>query len=178
MQNNLRKVDLAISSREFAFQRGQARIFPSDWDSPSNLARGDPAVLFEPLNLVDDHIASVAIAGPAEYELLLTGLTVRRFQDNEHFQVPWFAAHFGLTEADIQQGSATVSLNTPGVFRVSIFDRGTHLPFYGFRLRAHYDNATINFATDENGAILFLISPMQFSIDIEIEKATISVASL
>jgi len=171
-------VDLTISSTQFAFQRGHARIFPSNWDSPSNLARGDPALLFEPLNLVDDHIASVAIPGPAEYELLLTELTVRRFRDNEHFQVPWFAAHFGLTEADIQQGSATVGLNTPGVFRVSIFDRGTHLPLHGFRLGAHYDNAIINFATDENGAILFLIGPMQFGIDIEVEEATICVASL
>jgi hypothetical protein len=71
-----------------------------------------------------------------------------------------------------------VGLNTPGVFCVSIFDRGTHLPLHGFRLKAHYDNATINFATDENGAVLFLISPMQFGIDIEIEKATICVASL
>jgi len=167
---------LAISSAQFGFQRGQARIFPSDWDSPSNLARGDPAVLFKPLNLVDDHIASVAIAGPAEYELLLTELTVRRFHNNEHFQVPWFAAHFALTEADIQQGSATVGLNTPGVFRVSIFDRGTHLPLRGFRLRVHYDNATINFAADENGAILFLISPMQLGIDVE--DATISMSSL
>ena len=170
-------MDLVISSGQFGFQRGQARIFPSDWDSRSNLARGDPAVLFEPLNLVDDHIASVAIPGPAEYELLLTELTVRRLHDNEHFQVPWFAAHFGLTEADIQQGSATVGLNTPGVFRVSIFDRGTHLPLHGVQLTAHCDNnMTVKFATDENGAILFLISPMQFGIDIE--KATISVASL
>jgi hypothetical protein len=171
-------VNLAISSGQFGFQKGQARVFLSDWDSASNLARGDPAALFEPVNVVDDHIASVAISSPGEYQLLLTELTVRRFHDSEHFQVPWFAAHFGVTEADIQQGSATVSLDTPGVFRVSIFDRRTHLPLHGLRLRAHCDNATINFATDENGAILFLISPMQFGIDIDIEKATISVASL
>jgi hypothetical protein len=169
-------VDLAISSGHFGFQRGQARIFPSDWDSRSNLARGDPAVLFEPFNVVDGHIASVAISGPGEYQLLLTELTVRRFHDSEHFQGPWFAAHFGVTEADIQQGSATVSLNTPGLFRISIFDRRTHLPLHGLQLTAHCDNTTINFATDETGAILFLISPMQFGIDIE--KATISVASL
>jgi hypothetical protein len=169
-------VDLAISSRQFGFQRGQARIFPSDWDSRSNLARGDPAVLFEPFKVVDDHIASVAIPGPAEYQLLLTELTLRRFHDNKRFQVPWFGAHFGVSEADIQQGSATVSLNTPGVFRVSIFDRRTHLPLHGLQLTAHCDNMTINFATDENGAILFLISPIQFGIDTE--KATISVASL
>ena len=171
-------MDLTISSRQLGFQRGQARIFPSDWDSPSNLARGDPAVLFEPFNLVDGHIVSVAIPGPGEYHLLLTELTVRRFRDNEHFQVPWFAAHFGVTEADIQQGCATVSLNTPGVFRVSIFDRRTHVPLHGLPLRAHCDNTTINLPTDENGAILFLISPMQFGINIDIERATISVASL
>jgi hypothetical protein len=169
-------VDLAISSRQFGFQRGQARIFLSDWDSRSNLARSDPAVLFEPFNVVDDHIASVAVSGPGEYLLLLTQLTVRRFHDNQHFQVPWFAAHFGVTEADIQQGSATVSLNTPGVFRVSIFDRHTRLPLHGLQLTAHCDRMTANFATDENGAILFLISPTQLGIDIE--KATISVASL
>ena len=83
-----------------------------------------------------------------------------------------------LTEADIQQGCATISLNTPGVFRVSIFDRRTHVPLHGLPLRAHCDNTTINLPTDENGAILFLISPMQFGINIDIEKATISVASL
>ena len=169
-------MDLAISSREFGFQRGQARIFPSDWDSRSNLARGDPAVLFEPFNVVDDHIASVAVPNPGEYLLLLTQLTVRRFHDSEHFQVPWFSARFGVTEADIRQGSATVSLNTPGVFRVSIFDRRTHLPLAGLQVRVHYDQMTFKFVTDENGAILFLISPTQFGIDIE--KATISVASL
>jgi hypothetical protein len=169
-------VDLAISSTQFGFQRGQARVFPSDWDSESNLARGDPAALFEPFNVVDDHIASVAIPGPAEYKLLLTELTVRRLHDNEHFQVPWFAAHFGVTEADMQRGSATVSPNTPGVFRVSIFDRSTHLPLHGLQLTAHCENMTIRFATDENGSTLFLISPMQFNIDVE--KATICVASL
>jgi hypothetical protein len=103
-------------------------------------------------------------------------LTVQRSHDNQHFQVPWFAAHFGVTESDIQQGSATVSLNSPGVFRVSIFDRRTRLPLPGFQLTAHCDNMTIEFATDENGAILFLTSPPQFGIDIE--KATISVESL
>jgi hypothetical protein len=169
-------VDLAISSGQFGCLRGQARILPSDWDSRSNLARGDPVVLSGPFNVVDDHIASVALPGPGEYLLILVQLTVRRFHDNEPFQVPWFAAHFAVTEADIQQGSATVSLNTPGVFRVSIFDRRTHLPLPGLQLTAHCDNTSINFATDEAGAILFLISPMQFGIDIE--KATISVASL
>ena len=170
-------MDLVISSRQFGFQRGQARIFPSDWDSRSNLARGDPAVFFEPLNVVDDRIASVAVPSPGEYVVLLTQLTLRRFHDNKQFQVPWFSAPFGVTEADIRQGSATVSLNTPGVFRVSIFDRRTHLPLHGVQLTAHCDNnMTVKFATDENGAILFLISPMQFGIDIE--KATISVASL
>ncbi len=171
-------MDLDISSTQFGFQRAQARIFPSDWDSPSNLARGDPAVLSGPFNVLDDHIASVAVAvpGPGEYLLLLTQLTVRRFHDSEHFQVPWFSARFGVTEADIRQGSATVSLNTPGVFRVSIFDRRTHLPLAGLQVRVHYDQMTFKFVTDENGAILFLISPTQFGIDIE--KATISVASL
>ena len=152
-------MDLAISSGQFGFQRGQARIFPSDWDSRSNLARGEPPVLFEPFNVVDGHIASVAISGPGEYQLLLTELTVRRFHDSEHFQVPWFAAHFGVTEADIQQGSATVSLNTPGLFRVSIFDRRTHLPLHGVQLTAHCDNMAINFATDEKGAILSSSAP-------------------
>jgi len=71
-------VDLTISSRQLGFQRGQARIFPSDWDSPSNLARGDPAVLFEPFNLVDGHIASVAIPGPGEY--LSFAKSLRRHQ--------------------------------------------------------------------------------------------------
>jgi len=144
-----------------------------------NLARGDPSVLSGPFAVVDDRIASAPVSGAGEYQLLLTELTVRRFQDNRQFQVSWFAAHFGVTEADIQQGSARVSLNSPGVFRVSIFDRLTHLPLHGFQLTAHCDNnMTANLATDENGAILFLISPMQFVIDIDTEKATISVASL
>jgi len=169
-------VDLAISSGQFGFQRGKARIFPPDWDSRSNLARGDPAVLLEPINVVDGHIASIAVPVPGEYQLLLTELTVRRLHDNQHFQVPWFASNFGVTEADIRRGSATVSLNTPGVFRVSIFDRRTRLPLHGLKLTGHCDNMTINFATDEAGATLFLISPMQFGIDIE--KATVSVASL
>jgi hypothetical protein len=169
-------VDLAISSGQFGFQRGQARIFPSDWDSISNLARGDPLVLSGPFNVVDDHIASVALPVPGEYLLLLTQLTVRRSHDNQHFEVPWFAARFGITEADIRQGSATVSLNTPGVFRVSIFDRCTHLPLHDLQLTARCDQMTMKCATDENGAILFLISPTQFAMDIE--KATISVESL
>jgi len=133
-------------------------------------------VLFKPFDVVDDHIASAAVPRPGEYQLLLTELTVRRFHDNEHFQVFWFAAHFGVTEADIHQGSTTISLDTPSVFRVSIFDRRAHLPLRGSRLAAHSDNMVINFATDETGAVLFLISPMQFGVDIE--KATISVASL
>ena len=169
-------MDLAISSGQFAFQRGQARIFPSDWDSESNLARGDPVALSGPFDLVDGHIASVALPYPGEYLLLLTQLTVRRSHDNQHFQVPWFAARFGVTEADMGRGSATVSLNTPALFRVSIFDRRTHLPFHDLQLTAHYDQMTIKVATDENGTILFLTSPTQFAIDIE--KATISVASL
>ncbi len=169
-------MDLAISSGQFGFQRGQARIFPSDWDSRSNLARGDPVVLSGPFNVVDDHIASVALPGPGEYLLFLVQLTVRRFQDSQLFQVPWFAAYFGITEADVEQGSATVSLNPTGVFRVSICDRRRHLPLHGLQLTAHGHQMTIKFATDENGAILFLISPTQFAIDIE--KATISVESL
>jgi len=176
MDEKLTEVALAISSGQFGFQRGQARIFPSDWDSRSNLARGNPLVLSGPFNVVNGHIASVALPGPGEYLLLLTQLTVRRSHDNQHFQVPWFAARFGVTEADIRRGSATVSLNTPGVFRVSIFDRRTHLPLHDLQLTAHCDQMTINLATDENGAILFLISPAQFAIDIE--KATISVGSL
>jgi hypothetical protein len=169
-------VDLAISSEQFGFQRGQARIFPSDWDSRSNLARGDPLVLSGPFDIVDGHIASVALPYPGEYLLLLTQLTVRRSHDNQHFQVPWFAARFGVNEADIGRGSATARLNTPGLFRVSIFDRGTHLPLHDLQLTAHCDQMTIRVATDENGTILFLISPTQFAIDIE--KATISVGSL
>jgi hypothetical protein len=169
-------VDLTISSSQFGFHTGQARIFPPDWDSRSNLARTDPVVFFEPFNLVDDYIASIAAPVPGEYQLLLTELIVRRFHDNRHFQVPWFAAHFGVTEADIQQGSATVSLDSLGVFRVSIFDRRTHLPLSGLQLTAHCDDVTINFDTDETGAILFLGSPMHFGIDIE--KATISIGSL
>jgi hypothetical protein len=169
-------VDLAISSGQFGFQRGHARIFPSDWDSRSNLARGDPLVLSGPFNVVDGHIASVALPYPGEYLLLFTQLTVRRSHDDQHFQVPWFAARFGATEADIGRGSATVSLNTPGLFRVSIFDRRAHLPLHDLQLTAHCDQMTIKVATDENGAILFLISPIQFAIDIE--KATVSVESV
>ena len=171
---------LSIACKQFAFERAQARIIPVDWGDPSSLARGDPAALFESIDVVDDRIASVTVPAPGEFLLLLTELMVRRFHDNRRFQVVPFFARFNLTDADVMQGSARVILNPVGVFRVSIFDRG-HEPLRGRELVLSRDNMTISFLTDADGGVLFLGNPThgnptQFGI--ATGTATITIASL
>lgn len=165
-------MNLAISSKEFAFERAQARVFPSDWDSTTNLSQGDPVLLFEPSELVDDRIISAAARQPGEFTLLLNELTVRRLRDNRRFDVPWFAAQFNLTDPEVQKGTATVVLNPTGVFRVSIFDR-TNRPWHRHKLVLHWGQMTIQLATDEKGVLLFLDNPTHFRIDTETPKIAI-----
>jgi hypothetical protein len=172
LRDDLPEVVLALSSDRFGFERAQAKVIPSNWDNPSNLARGDPAALYEATDVVDDRIASVIVPGPGEFLLSLTQLTVRRFHDHLRFLVPWFASRFELTDADIQHGSARVSLNPTGVFRVSIFDRARQL-LQGRQLTIYHDGMTIRLVSDEHGAILFLGNPTQFSIDPEMAVITI-----
>lgn len=165
-------MDLAIYSKDFGFERAQARVYPSDWDSAANLSEGDPLLLFEPTELVNGRIISSAARQPGEFILLLTELTVRRLHDNRGFDVPWFAAQFNLTEPDVKKGAATVLLNPRGVFRVSIFDR-TNRPLHRRQLMLHSPQMNIQLVTDENGAVLFLDNPTHFRIDMETPKIAI-----
>lgn len=157
-------MNLTISSEEFAFERAQARAFPSDWDSTTNLSQGDPVLLFEPSELVDNRIISAVARQPGEFMLVLSELTVRRLHDNRQFGVPWFAAQFNLTGPEVQNGTATVVLNPTGVFRVSIIDR-TDRTFHRRQLVLHWGQMTIQVATDENGVVFFLENPTHFWID-------------
>lgn len=165
-------MNLAISSKEFAFERAQARVFPSDWDSTANLAQGDPVHLFEPTELVDNRIISSPAQQPGEFMLLLSELTVQRLHDNRRFDVPWFAAQFNLTDPEVQKGTATVVLNPTGVFRVSIFDR-TNRPLHSRQLMLHWGRMTIELVTDQNGAVFFLDNPTHFRIDAETPKIAV-----
>ena len=166
-------MNLAISSKEFAFERAQARVFPSDWDSTANLSQADPVLLFEPTELVDDRIISAAARQPGEFMLLLSELTVRRLRDNRRFDVPWFAAQFNLTDTEMQKGTATVVLNPTGVFRVSIFDR-TNRPLPRRQLMLHWGQMNIQLVTDENGTVFFLDNPTHFRIDMETPKIAVA----
>ena len=168
-------MNLAISSKEFAFERAQARVFPSDWDSATNLSQGDPVLLSEPSELVDNRIISAAARQPGEFMLLLSELIVRRLHDDRRFDVPWFAAQFNLSDAEVQSGTATVVLNPTGVFRVSIFDR-TKRPLHRRQLVLYWGQMTIQLATDENGVVFFLDNPTHFRIDTE--TPTIAIESL
>lgn len=165
-------MDLIISSKEFAFERAQARIFPSDWDSTANLSRGDPVLLFEPTELVDGRIISAAVRQPGEFVLLLCELTVRRFRDNRRFDVRWFAAQFNLTETEVQEGSARVTANPMGLFRVSIFDQ-TNRPLQRRQLMLHWNQMSVQLMTDENGAVLLLHNPTHVCFDTETPKIAV-----
>jgi hypothetical protein len=172
LRNN-QHVDLAISSKEFAFERAQARVFPSDWDSTANLSQRDPLLLFEPTELVNGRIISAAARQPGEFMLLLSELTVRRLHDNRSFDVPWFAAQFNLTDPDVQKAAATVLLNPTGVFRVSIFDR-TNRPLHRRRqVMLHWGQMNIQLVADENGAVLLLDNPTHFRFDTETTKIAV-----
>ena len=106
--------------------------------------------------------------------LLLTELTVQRLRDNRSFDVPWFAAQFNLTDADLQKGTATVLLKPTGVFRVSIFD-STNRPLHRRQLMLHRGqmNMNIQLVTAEDGAVLILDNPTYFRIDKETSKIAI-----
>ncbi len=165
-------MNLIISSKEFTFERAQARVFPSDWDGTANLSQGDPVLLFEPAELVDNCIISSAAPQPGEFMLLLSELTVRRLRDNRRFDVPWFAAQFNLTDPDVKKGAATVVLNPTGVFRVSIFDR-TNRPLPHRQLMLHWGQMDIQLETDENGTVFFLDNPTHFRVDMETPKIAV-----
>lgn len=121
-------------------------------------------LLFEATELIDDHVISAGVPEPGEFVLLLSASTVRRFHDNRRFEVPWFAAHFNLTDSETQQGRATVIVNPTGLFRVSIFDRAQQ-PLHGRQLMLYWDQMNIELVTDENGGVLLLDNPTHLRVD-------------
>lgn len=151
------KVVLTITSEEFGIEEGQAWVIPEDWDSPENLARGDPVVP-DPVEVFDNQIAPITVAGPGQFVLILQVLTVHRLRDEERFYVPCFALEFELAGRDLQRGTAVVNLNSNGLFRVTLFDH-MRRPLGHQSLTLSCNLVTVKLTTDEHGAVILLCNP-------------------
>jgi len=133
-------------------------------------------------SVMDDSIELTDVDRAGEYQLIVGDLTVQRKSDHLSFTIAMLSRQLNITDEDLKDGNATLAIDAPSVFKVTVLDRGLQ-PIPGRRLTFYADGSGGSAATpgplrigsmgvksDENGTFYFLGNNpcnLWFHLDVE-----------
>jgi len=120
------------------------------------------------LQLQQGEVKDASVEGPGDFQLLLANLSIARFSDKRTFFVPLFLAPalIRIGEAEIMNGTTVVSIQSDGLFCVTLFDPHERKPLAHGKLKLSVDTSTFTVHADENGDVVFLNMPTSYRIQL------------
>jgi len=115
-----RHVRLKFASPDYALQDGSALVLSAEiFSTPAGRGPDDPPLLPLVNGIMDPSPALVS----GRYVAVLNDVTLIRLSDNLRIRIArMHVGPFLITDSNVQSGSATIRIDIPGVYRVTLLD--------------------------------------------------------